>query len=197
MFLNAIKSSILFARSFNLHVELRRRLYICSFHQYQKSWPDLFYQEAHGLGIYSAILYRMYLPISLVENSALSELTDSFNDIEESFTFPHPTINTISIAESKLPQLFSQLFAEYTDKDRLNKSGYSSPAGSYEDELRCKESVIRSHLINIKKFSPSQLKRNMPILFPLLMDLIDISSSLIRSDLKLLLSERLPKLMGI
>jgi hypothetical protein len=203
--LQLLDTSITFARSFNADGELRRRLWLAGFRESQKSVPDLFYQEAHGLAVSVSILLRLYqlehTPPTIVP-PATSPASSSGSAVP--WVVADQAQAVAASVEGRLLAMCASLWQEFADKDKTNRSGTLAPLGAadgaiaggggriHDDELRCKEPVAAMLLTGIKDWSREQLARHAPTMFPLWMALVEVDSLLVRKALRDLLSARLP-----
>ncbi len=196
--LTTLRASIDFARSFNSDHELRRRLWIAGFRDHQKSVPDLFYQEAHGLAVYASILLRLYQLEHTHPATAWTMLSGE------------STAATISAAvEQRLLGLYTSVWAEFSDKDRINRLGTVLPVAhgdgavgggagrAHDDELRCKEPVAALLLTGLKEWSVDQWTRHLPNLLAPSLALIEVESMQVRKALREVLGARLPNSVGM
>ena len=170
-------ASIEFARRFNGDVELRRRLWAAGFREHQRSVPDLFFQESHGMAVQAAVLLRMF------KEGA------------------HPHFDAVAVAEPKLLPLVASCFADFVAKDRANRAAAESQSSQpqqplprpHDDELRCIDPVVVLLLRGILEWSDAQFDHHIHALFAPLMELIEVESPAVRKALRELLQTRLPR----
>lgn len=168
--LSFLLKSVDFARHFNADVDFRRKLWAAGFREHQRSIPDLYFQESHGLAVYVGILMRMYK-----------------SDSHSAFEAP-------AIAEPRLVPLIANIISSFASKDRVNR-GNDAPR-SHDDELRCQEPVLVLVLQGVQEWTDEQFSHHLGTLFPLLMDVVEIESVAARKAVRELMQSRLPRMFA-